>query len=387
MKKIGIIAILLFILLAIAFGIFVSLKTKTPDTLSGKALLAAELAGNYLVRHQHEDGHFDYVYSPETGEVSDAYNMLRHAGTTFALLQLFGVTEDEKYLQAGESGLSYIFDKTSVCPTNSSNTLCMYDGEKAKIGGNALAILAIVEHVRATGETKNIETAKKLGEWIVDSQNEFGEYTPHIIYRNQKVSDHVSEYYPGEAIFALMKLHEITGDDKWLNSARRAIDWLIFVRDKDKTIEDIIHDHWLLYGLSEFVKYEKESAYIEHAKKIVDAIISEQNIEDVPKAWVGGFKQPPQTTSSATRGEGLGSAYEIFSVVGDSEYKEKTLDSLEKVVTFELYQFIDGPRARTYKEPMQALGGFNESFEESEIRIDNVQHNISSLLGYYKIKK
>ena len=36
-------------------------------------------------------------------------------------------------------------------------------------------------------------------------------------------------------------------------------------------------------------------------------------------------------------------------------------------------------------DPQRALGGFRRSLTNYEIRIDYVQHNISSLLGLYRI--
>src|SRR5690349_16208670 len=50
-------------------------------------LAAAKAGGDYLVSHMHEDGSFLYDYDPVAGTKSDEYNILRHAGTTYSLLE------------------------------------------------------------------------------------------------------------------------------------------------------------------------------------------------------------------------------------------------------------------------------------------------------------
>ncbi len=44
-------------------------------------------------------------------------------------------------------------------------------------------------------------------------------------------------------------------------------------------------------------------------------------------------------------------------------------------------------KSEEFRNPALAIGGFFESLDEYNIRIDYVQHNISALLGYYEILK
>ena len=74
-----------------------------------------------------------------------------------------------------------------------------------------------------------------------------------------KASDFISDYYPGEALYALMKLYRSDGNRRWLEAARRGVDWIIQVRDADKSIGQLTHDHWLMYALRELYAVETKS--------------------------------------------------------------------------------------------------------------------------------
>ncbi len=384
--------IIIFIVAIIAVFVFIFvfyIKFKTPKTLDEKAFYAATLGGNYLVRHFNEDGTFDYLYNPDNDEVKDEYNMLRHAGTVYALLELYENTGNKKYLEVSKKALDYINKTLKECPSTFKDFKCLYEGRSVKLGGNALSVLAFSKYAIVTGDKKYIDNAKSLADWILSTQSEDGEFLMHVQYSNGSIGKHISEYYPGESIYALMLLYKVTEDEKYLESAKNATSWIINVRDKNKTYKNINHDHWLLYGMKELYKYNQKDEYIEHAKKIVDGIVRLQHKENenIDASWIGGFYNPPRSTPTATRSEALVSAYDIFIMSGNKKYQNIAHETLRSAIVFELRTFIDGAKARKYKQPLKALGGFRSSLVGLSVRIDYVQHNISALLGFWNISK
>lgn len=375
------------LLIAIAILGALVIYTKTPKTLEAKALYASNLGGSYLVRNQYEDGSFVYEYDAKKDEDLSGYNMVRHSGTTYALVELYQKTKEKKYKTAAKSALEYLLKTIAPCPAELANLSCAYDGEKTKLGGNALAILALVTYGEATGDTAYLGTAIDLALWIKATQLDNGEFKTHIQFKNGELDDHVSGYYPGEAVYALTRLYEATGDKQWLAIAEKGALWIITIRDAKETRNTIAHDHWLLYGLRELYKNNHNEAYLDHAKKIVDGIIAMQHVDGVDATWVGGYYSPPRSTPTATRSEGLGAAYELFLEAGENEYAEKAYEALEKGVVFQMRTFVDGPNARTFPNSRKALGGFRYSLTDDTVRIDYVQHNISSLLLYYNISQ
>jgi len=362
--------------------------TLTPDQL----LSSATLGGDYLIRSIDDSGRFIYEYDPETDEVSDSYNMLRHAGTVYAMLELYDQTQNPALLTAAQKGLKFLLKNIKSCKFNEQEYLCLIDEEgDVKLGGNALSIIAFTEYTKIMNKYFDAEdtgwelqsitenTAYNLADWIVATQKNDGEFTAHKTNPEGTYSStFVSEYYPGEAILALLRLYAMdpsatNNPDKYLDAAQKGADWLITVRDKKKTIDSIAHDHWLLYGLNELYRLRPNQIYLDHAWKIVDAIEKLQG-------ETGGFYDPPRSTPTATRSEALVSAYRLAVYSKTNSRLDEILKILDRAIAFEL-------RTQLTDKNSRAFGGFGESLKNQTVRIDYVQHNISALLGYAEILK
>jgi len=62
----------------------------------------AVFAGDYLIDAVHDDGKYLYSYLAKRDLEADKYNMLRHAGTIYAMLELYQVTENEKIIYSSK---------------------------------------------------------------------------------------------------------------------------------------------------------------------------------------------------------------------------------------------------------------------------------------------
>ncbi|MCG6534043.1 MAG: AGE family epimerase/isomerase [Syntrophales bacterium LBB04] len=364
-----------------------SVDMPTDKNLSPKNILnSINLAGNYLINSAKSDGEFDYLYDAKTDKIQDEYNILRHAGTIFSMMEFYSLTKNENALSSSQKALSYLEKQIKPCKTSNNDTECVVETNEVKLGGNGLAIVAMAEYTEATGDQKYVETMRKLARWIIDNQKKSGEFAVHKqTYSDQKISTFISDYYPGEAILGLMKLYKITNDKIYLDSAVSAATWRITVRDKNVSMETLNNDHWLLYGLNELYRFDQNKIYIDHVFKICDAIFANQQLNPKNPEWLGGYYNPPRSTPTATRSEGLIAAYNLAKDYGHKDEAEKILKALELGLGFQLKTQIDETRAAEFKNPKKALGGFTEDLDGTEIRIDYVQHNLSSLIGFYKI--
>ena len=120
--------------------------------------------------------------------------------------------------------------------------------------------------------------------------------------------------------------------------------------------------------------------YLEHAARTTRAILRLQNRRPPYPDWRGSYYNPPRSTPTATRSEGLAAAYLLTRDFGQAAEAARLLEGLELGVRFQLgTQF--GPESVLYlPDPRRALGGFRRGLNHYEIRIDYVQHNISALL-------
>ena len=105
---------------------------------------SARSAAEYLVRAIGPDGRMVYDYRPWLQRSRDSYNILRHAGTTFSLLQSYREFADPAMLAAARRALDHLEQQMRPCP-NVPEALCVVERDAIKLGGSGLAVVAIVE--------------------------------------------------------------------------------------------------------------------------------------------------------------------------------------------------------------------------------------------------
>jgi hypothetical protein len=206
-----------------------------------------------------------------------------------------------------------------------------------------------------------------------------------MTYPEKIIDDMESVYYPGEAILALNRLYALDKNAEWLNAAEKAAKYLIQIRDGNKTDVELPHDHWLLYALNELYRERKNKIYLNHLLRISNTIINSQNLDPEYPDWFGSYYKPPRSTPTAIRSEGLLAAYSLVKDFVNNKSADRILTAVKRGIGFQLQtQFM--PETCIYLlRPDLAAGGFCKSLTDFEIRIDYVQHNISSILGYLKI--
>ncbi len=353
----------------------------TPTTL----LTAARMAGKYLIRSVQPSGKFVYTYHPTTHRKSRRYNILRHAGTTYSMLELYQATREPKILRAAQRALGYLKQKMKPSPLNQSHALSLVERGVSKLGGNGLALVALTQYMYATKSKEGLSQAKKLATDIALRQRKNGSFTHIYDYPSGRAHRFISGYYPGEAILGLMRLYRLDRKKLWLETAKQAANYLILVRDKSKTRDTISHDHWLLYGLNELYRYIKDPIYLQHARKIVRAIHKRQNHHTHPLDWRGSYNTPPRSTPTATRSEGLCAAYTMLKKQSSLPQQQKLILALKQGISFQLQTQFRLENTLYFPHPREALGAFASSLTQSHIRIDYVQHNLSSLLCLRRI--
>lgn len=341
-----------------------------------------EGAARYLINAVGEDGRFVYAYYPITDSISQGYNILRHAGTTYAMLDLYSHNGDPALLASAERAINYLMSQVRRCPVGGSFENCLVEDDRAKLGGNGLAVLALSYYMRVTGNQALLPETQSLARWMASLQAESGEFTTHTMeFSTGRDTGTVSAYYPGEAIYALANLYLVDGDENWLRAAQNGARWLAADRIEGKAPSDITHDHWLLLGLDVIQHISPDPVYYEAAMTIADAIIQSQNMQPEFPDWFGSFYKPPRSTPAATRTEGLMAAYRVARDYGTPEDAERILQAAQASVSFQLATQFYPESAMYLPNPQRVLGGFHADLTNFEIRNDYVQHNLSAILA------
>ncbi len=355
------------------------------NQISAQSLyVSAVWAGEYLKGAIQSNGRFNYLYHADRDAVSNQYNILRHAGTLYALLELYEITRDTELLNAAKRAIAYLLE--FIRPDR--DMAGVVENDYIKLGGNALAIVALTKFVQVTGETERLATAIQLGRWIQTAQAENGQFTIHKQgYPGGEITDFVSGYYPGEAILALNRLYDRDGDETWLDTAESAALYLIQTRDGDLSDRELTLDHWLLYGLNELYRHRPNPVYLQHVTRIASEIARRQIRKSKFPDWRGGFDKPPRSTPTACKTEGLCAAYRLIRDFGEAQPTREILSAIGSGLRFQLQTQIRPELALHFPNPQRTLGGFRNKFSEFDVRIDFVQHNLSGLLAAYQIAR
>lgn len=354
-----------------------------PDTGADGLLQAAVLGGEYLVAHQQPDGRFDYIYQAKWDALDDDYNLLRHAGTCYSLFELYAVTGDRRYLEAGDRGLAWLGQHLRGPKPEHAEVdflALVSPGKEAKLGGAALTALAMLRYQQATGDTKHLPTLRKLARFMRFMQDDEGQFESKYFYGKPDAKRFVSIYYPGEAVLALARLSRVDDSGPWLETAMDGAGWLMGVRDLGKSIDQLPHDHWLLMGLEELYDLSDEGrTFYLHGRRIAEGILRSQRQRASFPDWIGSYYTPPRSTPTATRSEALVAMARLARRTGEDP--RRYLEALERAAAFQLRTQLRDESVLYLPRPDRSRGGFRRSLDNWEVRIDYVQHNVSALLG------
>ena len=353
-------------------------STANEPALGKARLMAAALAGGeYILRVQQTDGSFIYYYDPvKDAQVKARYNVIRHAGAAFALFQLYEATRDPRYLDAARKAMAFL--RTRYRPLPAENAIYVLDFDnKAKLGANGLTLVAMAKQLELDPASARPDEARQLANMIMALQHKDGSFQSYYITEVGELAND-SLYYPGEAILGLASLYNITNDRRLLDAARAAADYLIVSQDK---LRELPPDAWLMQALEVLNKIRHDQKYINHAIAIAETMITYQYTESDPPGYAGGVRPGiPRSTPAASRSEGVLAAYRMAREAGDPRAADLSR-ALQASARFQLQQQFPLAGQSGFPKSQRAAGGFRESLDDERIRIDFVQHNVSSLLG------
>ena len=359
---------------------------RAPAPVPSAARVDAAIAGarDYLIRHTGERGRFTYVIRSSGDESSRRYNVLRHAGTVYALGELHDRRPDPRVAAAIERAGRHLVRRyladgpipgTSAIWSRPDEELSG-DRRQIKLGGLGLGLVALAVTRGVAPGVVSIERLRGLGRLIAAMQRPDGSFHSKMEVDGAFHTGFVSLYYPGEAILGLVRLYRIDRDRRWLEIAGRGVRHLIESR-AEIDIDDLPADHWLLIAIGELLALDapealgvSAGAMRAGALRIADKIISEQRAG-------GSFGASPRSTPAATRLEGLLALLGAMAP-GDPE-RSRIEAAVRRGLGFLLTCQVGTPGLRA--------GGVvrrcppDAGRRDAEIRIDYVQHALSAFLG------
>ncbi len=366
----------------------------TPELLRERIALA----GAYLTRETSEEGAILYEYqAAEDKTGGDSYNILRHAGTVYSMMQAYRVTGDEATYDASVRAMEFYrramkedddnpgeFFVRSVSRLNGRGLPRV--GRRAKLGGIGLGLCMMVELEKSRPGTVRMDIVEGMARHVERMQHPDGRFESFYDWNGRENSYRKSIYYSGEAILGLLRVHQLTGDQHWLDVAVKGADYLVHERWKSLGVEIYVPpDAWLLQALEEMDRVAPDKARERYAFAVGEMIARHKLMDpmvappDMLGADISSPRSFPNAATAGSFGEALSAAARLEHRRRPGETRFLTFSKYN--AEFQLRNQFWGPNEYFLPNPERAHGGFRLKQDDAEIRNDYTQHNLSGLFG------
>ncbi len=327
-------------------------------------------SSDYISACVDANGRFDYGVNPVTNDHFTTYNILRHTGTIWSLIMQYDTTKDEKLLPKIDKTIEYMLKSTEQ-PDDDHIYLVERKSNEIKLGGNAVMIITLATYMDVFGTDKYTDIIRRAANSILTMQEPDGSYYHVLSFPSyeRKERDRIV-YYDGEATFALAKAYGVTKDEKYLDAAKRALDYFI------KNGYTRFCDHWIAYSINEVTLYDPQEKYLSFGLKNANDNLNRIYTQD---------------TTFHTFLELLMATFELYTRIKEQKLAvsylskfnaEYFLRTIFRRVHYMLNGFLYPETAMYFKYPLGVVNTFCVRHDSYRVRIDDVQHNIG---GYYSV--
>ena len=378
------------------------------DATEEQLLYSIKVGGLWLVNTVQDDGKFDYEYYPNKDEGSRGYNIVRHAGSVYGLFEMWelagheaALSEDrDRYIAAAAGSIGYVYEGIKAPDkARAPDRRCLLDDRgRCDSGSAALTLLTLLvrpdpeevpaEHRAAIYRDDETEIMEGLGLTLLDMIDDKGQVWRK--YSEAMTQEEVKKeplYYPGESMLALVRFHEATGDERWLDGARRIAERQMGWYERERFNNP---DHWVMQALYRLWLIDKDDRYATNLYAMGRHYASEQygvdgHLGPIWSPWpdyIGAYRRTndtPRTTRAGSRSEALRAATELAWARGDdaTPYEEALLGAARHLME----QQYTERNGYWIPDLARVHGAYPMGVVDNHVRIDNNQHALVGMVG------
>jgi AMMECR1 domain-containing protein len=351
----------------------------SPESITPEALIERiDLAGGWFRRNINpKTGLLEYVYDPGQDKYLDGDNHIRR------LASLWAVGTHARFADARSAyerivitGLEYYL---KFAKSDGRGGLYLDINGQTEIASAAFAILTLIEWPDYPGREQWI---RQFADGIVHQQERRGAY--RTLVGRSGIRKGI-EYYPGEAMLALMETYREFKDPTYLASVERAFPFYQTCWRKERSTAFV---PW--HSQADLLLYQAtgKGEYASFVFELNDWLIERQqpsvwSSEDSKGGFLSGADSPPGN-STASYLEGLNAAFRLAKLAGDRQRMHKYKLSIRAGTRCLLQMQYTKHNSFYLKNQERTLGGFTASLTNMTQRNDFTQHAIRALMAAYQ---
>ncbi len=197
-----------------------------------KDLIREKIEGGkeFLFRMEHPEEHGFYKkYEAPTDTLEERLYAVYTASIIFTFLRIYDFDKDERILEripGWADFLLYMQSKEEETYGAFHYSYYYKDQEKEQrfvVGTSALTIFTLLDLYEKFGDEKYMQSAKMAGDWLLTMQGEDGIMTPFMEKKDDKWSYGTKEslLYNGQVLSSLSRLYEVCHEEKYYTAAKK----------------------------------------------------------------------------------------------------------------------------------------------------------------------
>jgi len=357
----------------------------------------------YLVNATLPSGQFVYnINLDDRFGMIDTYDVVRHGGAMYGLGLAYQTNHQADVLAALERANTWLL-KNQIKPIPGHiKLLGIWETPTAKhpqsitTGDLGLGLVGIISFENARPGSVPLDSLRRIGDTLLWMQKPDGSFqTAYYPDKSTFDTSYQVLYYPGEAALGLTLLYEKDHDQRWLQAAAKALNFLVKSR---KDASDVPPDHWAMIATREILaNYASlknppltREDLLEHARQVCRSLMQHQQPTSAGKA-AGSFSPEGYTTPTATRMEGLIAAL-FFLPAKDTQLKTRIRSCVDTGIAFLMKAQVKNgpytgaiPHAATRKPNDGNAKNMVFNVYAGQVRIDYVQHALDAFIDYQKL--
>ncbi len=325
-----------------------------------KYMQAARLGSDWFLRQQN-DNFIYYSYNLSNNTYSILTNRLRESAALWAIATAGNYFHDARLTQLAQKGFAFFESYFKYDDAQKFYYVAL--PPDIKLGYSAFMILALLQ----IDHSKKAEYLAGLARGIMAQQNPNGSL--NTLFFSKEMSD--EDYYPGEALFALMSLYQSTHDSHYVAAVERALPYYM--------------NYWSMHPNTAFTVWQTKASMMLYDATHNSAIppfvftMSDYVLKYYEPTGICSGYDVQKSAALSAHTEGVIAAYALAREVGDTKRADCYAHFIREAADY----IVSRQLTDTTEFPSEAIGGFLSNAVSDTLRVDRNQHAVMVLMEAY----